>query len=139
MKKVASSILVSLLTFIAAPAFADSYSRVFQVYYCEYTEDTAEDDDDADDKVLALADAWLKAAKKTPGGANMNLAIRFPIAEGDGVDGDFVWVISAPTFAEWGAFTDAYDGSEAANVDDELFADLADCGQSTLWEGIVLE
>ena len=139
MKNLASSIFVSLLLIIAAPAYADSNSRVFQVYYCEYTEDTTADDDDADDAVLALAHAWLEAAKKTPGGANMSLAIRFPIAEGDGVDGDFVWVISTPSFAEWGQFTDAYDGSAVADVDDELFANLADCGQSTLWEGIIAE
>jgi hypothetical protein len=134
MKKFTRSILVSLFLIIAAPAYSISGSQVLQIFVCEFVGDNA-----SEDKVLELATAWLKAAKQMEGGANMGLVIRFPIAEGDGVKGDFTWVISTPTFAEWGAFTDAYEGSAVSKVDDQLFDNLADCGQSTIWEGMILD
>ena len=134
MKAFTRSILVSLFLIIAAPAYSISGSQVLQIFVCEFVGDNA-----SEDKVLELATAWLKAAKQMEGGANMGLVIRFPIAEGDGVKGDFTWVISTPTFAEWGAFTDAYEGSAVAKVDDQLFDNLADCGQSTIWEGMILD
>ena len=134
MKTFTRSILVSLLLIIAAPAYSISGSQVLQIFVCEFVDDKA-----SDEKVLELATAWLKAAKQMEGGANMGLVIRFPIAEGDGVKGDFTWVISTPTFAEWGAFTDAYEGSAVSKVDDQLFDNLADCGQSTIWEGMILD
>jgi len=134
MKIFTRSILVSLLLIIAAPAYSISGSQVLQIFVCEFVDDKA-----SDDKVLELAAAWLKAAKQMEGGANMGLVIRFPIAEGDGVKGDFTWVISTPTFAEWGAFTDAYEGSAVSKVDDQLFDNIADCGQSTIWEGMILD
>ena len=134
MKTFTRSILVSLLLIIAAPAYSISGSQVLQIFVCEFVNDKA-----SDDQVLELAAAWLKAAKQMEGGANMGLVIRFPIAEGDGVKGDFTWVISTPTFAEWGAFTDAYEGSAVSKVDDQLFENLADCGQSTIWEGMILD
>ena len=134
MKTFTRSILVSLLLIIAAPAYSISGSQVLQIFVCEFVDDKA-----SDDKVLELAAAWLKAAKQMEGGANMGLVIRFPIAEGDGVKGDFTWVISTPTFAEWGAFTDAYEGSAVSKVDDQLFDNLVDCGQSTIWEGMILD
>jgi len=134
MKTFTRSILVSLLLIIAAPAYSISGSQVLQIFVCEYVNDKA-----SDDQVLELATAWLKAAKQMEGGANMGLVIRFPIAEGDGVKGDFTWVISTPTFAEWGAFTDAYEGSAVSKVDEQLFDNLADCGQSTIWEGMILD
>jgi len=134
MKTFTRSILVSLLLIIAAPAYSISGSQVLQIFVCEFVDDKA-----SEDKVMELAAAWLKAAKQMVGGANMGLVIRFPIAEGDGVKGDFTWVISTPTFAEWGAFTDAYEGSPVSKVDDQLFDNLADCGQSTIWEGMILD
>ena len=134
MKTFTRSILVSLFLIIAAPAYSISGSQVLQIFVCEFVDDKA-----SDDKVLELATAWLKAAKQMEGGANMGLVIRFPIAEGDGAKGDFKGVISTPTFAEWGAFTDDYEGSAVSKVDDQLFDNLADCGQSTIWEGIILD
>ena len=137
MKTFTRSILVALFLVIAAPAYSISGSQVLQIFVCEFVDDV--DEEVSDDQVLDLATAWLKAAKKMEGGANMGLVIRFPIAEGDGVKGDFTWVISTPTFAEWGAFTDAYEGSAVSKVDDQLFDNLADCGQSTIWEGMILD
>ena len=133
MKTITRSILVSLLLIIAAPAYSDS-SHVLQIFRCEFN-----DEKTTETEVLELAATWLKAAKQMKGGENMQLVIRFPIAVGAGGVGDFTWVISTPTFTEWGEFTDAYEGSEVSKIDDQLFGNLADCGQSSIWEGTVLE
>jgi hypothetical protein len=127
MKIFARSILIALLLIIAAPAYSDSGTKAIQIFNCEFSEGAIEED------VLKMASAWLKAAKGMPGGENLEAAMRFPIAEGSNGAGDFVFYISTPTFAEWGAFTDAYEGSPASIVDDE-FDDLVDCGDSTVWE-----
>jgi hypothetical protein len=136
MRTLTRSILASLLLIMATPAYSSETEQMMQVFRCDFNSEL--DPDDEEDKVVELAAAWLKAAKKMKGGANMELAIRFPIAVGVGVEGDFTWVISTPTFAEWGDFTDAYDGSPAEQVDDKLFNDLADCGQATIWEAVVM-
>jgi hypothetical protein len=122
------SILVALLLIIAAPAYSESSSLAVQVFTCEFGEDTLEE------QVLEMAAVWLKAAKGMPGGKNMEVAVRFPIAEGPQAEGDFVFYFITPTFAEWGTFTDAYEGSAASEVDDQ-FEDLVECGDSTIWEG----
>jgi len=46
-----------------------------------------------------------------------------------------LYVVTAPSFAEWGAFMDSYEGSAAAKVDNK-FAEIADCPDSALWESI---
>jgi hypothetical protein len=132
MKTMTRSILISLLLITAAPAYSDS-SHVLQIFRCEFN-----DENTTEGEVLELAATWLKAAKQMKGGENMKLVIRFPIAVGAGGVGDFTWVISTPTFTEWGEFTDAYDGSEVSKIDDQLFGNLADCGQSSIWEGTVM-
>ena len=132
MNKIIKSLLVPLLFIIASPAFSASGMRAIQIFECEFNGDATAD------QVLELTSAWLKAAKKIPGGKNIEVGIRFPIAEGAQSQGGFRFVISAPSFAEWGQFTDAYEGSEVAGVD-EKFDDLADCGQSTIWEGMVIK
>jgi hypothetical protein len=134
MKTFTRSILVSLFLIIAAPVYSASGSQVLQIFVCEFNDEAT-----SEDQVLELAAAWLKAAKQTKGGENMDLVIRFPIAVGVGGAGDFTWVITTPTFAEWGEFTDAYEGSAVSKVDDQLFGNLADCGQSSIWEGVVMK
>ena len=118
---------------IAAPAYSEKLD-VIQIFRCEFNEENTSEDD-----VVALAEAWLKEAKKTPGGKNMVLAVRFPVAVGGSHGADFTWVISVPTFTEWGQFTDAYEDSEVSKIDDKLFDDLAECGDSTIWEGVLME
>jgi hypothetical protein len=133
MKTFTRSMLVSLLLIIAVPAYSESLQAI-QIFRCEFNDEAT-----TEDQVVALAKDWLKAAKQTKGGANLMLSVRFPVAIGSAGVGDFTWVIAIPTFAEWGEFTDAYDGSAVSKVDDELFGNLADCGQSAMWEGIILE
>ena len=132
MKTFTQSVLVAMLLVVAAPAYSDAHSRAIQVFVCEFNEGAIEE------QVLAMASTWLKAAKGMPGGKNMEAMIRFPEAEGPQAEGDFVFYIATPTFAEWGAFTDAYEGSAASKVDDD-FDDLVQCGDSTIWEGIKIK
>lgn len=132
MRTFARFALVSLMLIMAAPVYSNSGMQAIQIFNCEFN-------GDADvDQVMEMAATWLKAARNTKGGENMNAYIRFPIAEGRNAEGDFRFVITTPTFAEWGAFTDAYEDSDAAKVDDE-FDNLVDCGQSTVWEGIQIK
>ena len=128
MKTFTLSILAAMLLLVAAPVYSGSEMRAIQVFVCEFGEDTLED------QVLEIASTWLKAAKGMPGGKNMEVAVRFPIAEGIQDAGDFLFYITVPTFAEWGTFTDAYEGSAASEVDDQ-FEDAIECGDSTVWEG----
>ena len=132
MKTLTRSVLISLLLLIAAPAYSGSSMQAIQIFNCEFNDDASVD------QVLAMASSWLKAANGMPGGKNLEAFIRFPVAERPENAGDFRFVITTPTFAEWGAFTDAYEGSAASKVDDE-FDNLADCGNSTMWEGLFIK
>lgn len=133
MKFFARSIFIAVFLSMVAPTYAETLEAI-QIFRCEFADETTSEDD-----VVELAAAWLKAAKETKGGENMSLAIRFPIAVGVAGVADFTWVISVPTFTEWGQFTDAYEDSPVAKIDDQLFDNLADCGQSTMWEGIMMK
>ena len=84
-----------------------------------------------------MATKWLKAAKTVKGGENVQIAIRYPVAAAV-TEVDFKFVVMTPNFAEWGAFTDAYELSKLQEVDDELFK-VANCGESSLWEGAMVE
>ena len=127
MKTLIQVMAVTMLMVFASPA----YSETIQIFNCTYEGESTEDD------VMDMASKWLKAAKTLKGGENIQIAIRFPVAAS--VDNiDFKFVIVTPTFAEWGAFTDAYELSELEKVDDELFK-VANCGESSLWEGGMVE
>ena len=129
MKTFSRSVLVSLLLIIAAPAFSDTKMSAIQIFVCEFNGDATAD------QLLEVTADWIKAARNTKGGKEIDVAIRFPIAEGDEAEGDFRFVIVFPSFSAWGAFTDAYEGSKVEGVDQQL-NEIADCGQSTMWEGL---
>ena len=59
----------------------------------------------------------------------------FISSTGSDAKGDFRFVTVFPTFAEMGEFRDAYEGSKVEEVDLQL-NDIADCGNSSVWEGI---
>ena len=130
MNRTCKSILLSLFMIMAAPVYAES-GMAIQIFECEFT------DDGTADELMKITKAWLKAARETTGGKDIIVGIRFPIAEGGDAGGDFRFMISAPNFAAWGEFTDAYEGSKVAAVDEDLYK-IADCGQSTIWEGMVI-
>ena len=127
MKTLIRVMAISMLMIFAAPA----YSETIQIYNCTFEGDATEDD------VSAMASKWLKAAKTLKGGDNLQIAIRYPVAAAV-TDVDFKFVVITPTFAEWGAFTDAYEASVLQEIDDELFK-IANCGESSLWEGGMVE
>ena len=127
MKTFIQLMIISMLMVVAAPAYAEA----IQIFNCEYEGDATEDD------VFAMAGKWLAAAKTIEGGKNLQIYIRFPVAASVD-DIDFKFVLVTPDFTEWGAFTDAYELSELQEVDDELFK-VANCGESSLWEGEVIK
>jgi hypothetical protein len=115
--------IVSTLLVFAAPAYSGS---AMQIFLCN------QDDDATDEQVVEIASEWLKGAKATKGGEDMEAWVRYPIAANIG-EHDFALVVISPSFQEWGTFTDAYEGSPAQEIDDK-FNELADCTESTLWE-----
>ena len=64
----------------------------------------------------------------------IKLAIKRPVAVTMG-ESDFLFIVKAPSFAEWGTFMDGYEGSAAAEAD-KTYADIADCPDSALWESV---
>ena len=125
MKKIIRLMLVPMLVILAAPAYSGSATQTFQC---------VQSDDATDQQVEAIASEWLKAAKGMKGGENLEAYLQFPIAASVG-EYDFTFILVAPSFAEWGAFTDVYDGSPAQEVD-KRFNGVADCASSTMWESI---
>ena len=127
---------ITMLMVFAAPA----YSEAIQIFNCTYEGDAltyAKKATETEDDVMAMASKWLKAAKTLKGGEKIQIAIRYPVAASVD-DIDFKFVVMTPTFAEWGAFTDAYDLSELQEIDDELFK-VANCNDSSVWEGEFIE
>jgi hypothetical protein len=127
MKTLIRLMIISMLMVVASPVYAEA----IQIFNCEYEGDATEDD------VFAMAGKWLAAAKSVKGGENLQIVVRFPVAASVD-DIDFKFVLVLPTFAEWGAFTDAYDLSKLQEIDDELFK-VADCNDASMWEGEVVK
>jgi hypothetical protein len=123
MKTLIRLMIISMLMVVASPAYSDA----IQIFNCEYEGDATEDD------VTDMTGKWLAAAKTLKGGENLKVYIRFPVAASVD-DVDFKFVLSTPDFAEWGAFTDAYELSVLEDIDDELDK-VADCDDASLWEG----
>jgi hypothetical protein len=123
MKTLIRLMVISMLMIVASPAYAEA----IQIFNCEYEGEATEDD------VFDMAGKWLAAAKSTKGGENLQIYIRFPVAASVD-DVDFKFVLVTPNFAEWGAFTDAYELSKLQEIDDELFK-VADCNDAAMWEG----
>jgi hypothetical protein len=123
MKTMIRFMIISILLLVASPAYSDA----IQIFNCEYEGEANEDD------VLDMATKWLKAARTLKGGENLKMYLRYPVAAAVD-DIDFKFVLSTPDFSSWGAFTDGYDLSKLQEIDDELFK-VADCNDSSLWEG----
>ena len=128
MKKFVPLMLTSMLMMLAGPVWSDS---AVQILSCQ------QDDDMSDAQVEAMSAEWLKAAKGVKGGENLELYLNFPVAAKAG-EVDFLAVLVAPSFAEWGAFTDNYPGSEAEKVDGKHEGGL-DCGDGTLWDSVTVK
>ena len=123
MKTVIRIAIVSILMAFAVPVFAGS---AVAIYSCEQADTASEED------VIATAAAWLALAKTVKGGENLETRVMFPVAASM-PDNDFLFVVIAPSFAEWGLFTDNYAASKVAD-ESKQFANIAACDDSALWE-----
>jgi hypothetical protein len=106
-----------------------SFSKVIQKWRCELDDDTTEE------QVEAAAEKWLAAARTMKGGENLEAYVLFPVAVSDMGQSDIIFLISAPTFAEWGEFWDGYKDSPAAKLD-AANKDAIVPTDSGLWEAI---
>ncbi len=125
MNTVIRLMVISILMFIAAPAWSD---LAVHVYHCE------QEDEASDEALEAIASEWLRVARTMKGGENLDIFLYFPIAVQSG-EHDFVFMLIAPDFAQMGAFLDAYAGSPLEEVDDR-FDELAACPNSEMWEAV---
>jgi len=127
MKTIIRLMMISIFMMLAAPAFGS----VISVYNCQQSDSAGEDD------VVAIASDWLESAKKVKGGENLEVYVNFPVAAVMD-NNDFMLVVIAPSFTEWGTFMDNYSDHEAAD-EDKKYADIANCNDSALWESFKAE
>ena len=128
MKIFVRSILISMLAFTAAPAYAD---EAFYVFTCE------RDENATDEQVQTAAQEWLKAAREMKGGKDMEAYLMYP-AVGATNQVDMRFVVTSPSIEEWGMFWGNYDDSPADEVD-QKHKDLVDCANSSLWNSETVE
>ena len=118
--------LALVMMIAAAPAFA---GEATQMWKCEI-------DDEADEEMIeAHAAEWLAAAKKLDGGANMKAKIYFPVAVNATGEMDIMYVLTFPSFAEWGKFWDVYPDSDAADIEEDAI-EMVVCPDSVVWESV---
>ena len=129
MKTLLGIMLVAVLLIVAAPAYS---GEAVQMWRCEM------DDDASEAQIKAGAAKWLKAAKKQPGGEGLEAQVYFPIAVNATGEMDLLFIITAPSFQDWGKFWDAYGGSPAAAIEKEDEA-LVICPDSVLWESFTIK
>jgi len=124
MKNLLGLVFVALLLVVAAPAYS---GEAVQMWKCEV------DDAVNEDQVEAHAANWLAAAKKVPGGENLEAYVLFPVAVNATGEMDVMFVVVAPSFAEWGKFWDGYGDSDAADIEEDS-AEMIVCPDSVVWE-----
>jgi hypothetical protein len=115
-----------------SPTAPKSAGKATQIWRCEM------DDDATEKQVVAASEKWLAAAKTMDGGKNLEAYVYFPVAVNDSGASDLFFVISAPSFKEWGAFWDGYADSAAAKLDKENRGMIVPT-DSALWESIKVE
>ena len=122
--------LVSMQMIGAAPAYA---AEATQMWKCEMNDDTTEEE------VIAIAQEWLKAARKMEGGKRLEAQVYFPVAVNAIGNVDVFFIVVAPSFEEWGKFWDNYitspDGAEANKRHQEKII----CPDSALWESVKIK
>ena len=130
MNRILRWMTVAVMMIAVAPALAGG--KATQMWRCELHDDTTEE------QVKEAAQKWLAAAKTMKGGKNLEAYVFFPVAVSNMGESDIIFVISAPTFAEWGAFWDGYKNSPAAKLD-IANKDAIVPTDSGLWESIKVE
>ena len=117
-----------MMMFAAAPARS---AEATQMWKCEMGANTTEEE------VEAGAAKWLKAARQMDGGDQLEAFVLFPVAVNVVGNTDFMFVVVAPSFAEWGKFWDEYQISPDGDAD-QANADV-DCPDSALWNSVKVE
>jgi len=119
-----------MLMLVAAPAYA---AEATQMWKCEMNEDTTEEE------VIAIAQEWLKRARKMGGGERLEAQVLFPVAVNAIGNVDVFFIVTAPSFEEWGKFWDnniiSPEGAEANKRHQEKVV----CPDSALWESIKIK
>ena len=128
MNTIVRLILVFMLMIVAAPAYA---AEATQMWKCEM------DDEVTEEQVIANAGEWLKAARTIKGGERLEAYVYFPVAVNAIGETDVWFVVTAPSFEEWGKFWDNYSGSLADEVDKRN--DKVVWPDSALWESIKIK
>ena len=116
--------LVFSMLMAAAPALAGQPVHMFR---CEQDDDASEED------VMALAQTWLAAARKSKGGEGLEVEVLFPVAVNATNQMDFMLLVSAPSFQQWGVFWDNFHDSPVSEVDSGMSGKVV-CPDSVLWE-----
>jgi hypothetical protein len=130
MKTIVGLMLVSMLMIVATPAFS---GEATQMWKCEMNDAVSEE------AVTAMAGEWLKAARTMKGGERLKAYVYFPVAVNAIGETDVWFVVTAPSFEEWGKFWDNYAGSPANEVDERNVKMGVVCPDSALWESIEIK
>lgn len=129
MKKIFLRLLsISILGAFVVPVYADS---VLQVWSCKVLEGKT------GAELEAVSAAWFKAAKGMKGGEHLEVHVLFPIVS-DTTGGRVLFVVTVPSFEEWGVFTGGYEGSPAAKADED-WNKVASCSGNALWESVSIK
>jgi hypothetical protein len=128
-KKLLATLAITATMMFSAPAFADS---VLHIWKCKANDGMTNAD------VTAASVAWLEAARKVEGGADMDVFLSWPIAAHMG-DRGFNFVMAVADEQTWGTFygsEGANDEMEAANI---AWSEVAACSSSSMWYSDKLE
>jgi len=125
MKLLLSLLFGTMLMVMAVPSYA---AQAVQMFACEL------DDELTEDQLEKNASAWLAAAKTVKGGENLKAFLHHPVAAKLQTGTDMVFVVVAPSIAEWGMFWDNYKGSAPDKLD-QANPDVA-CPDSFLFEAV---
>ncbi len=129
MRTIVMLMAVSMLMIVAAPAYS---AETVHIFWCEEGPDATEE------KVEALASNWLKAAKTMKGGAQLKAYVYYPVAAKLPGETDLLFLVVAPSIAEWGMFWDSYKDSPAERAD-MANRDVVICTHSALMESVAVK
>lgn len=129
MKMVTRCVLIAMLLLLAAPAFAGMPTQMWQ---CQMEDDATEEE------VIEEAQDWLKKARAIKGGERLKARVLFPVAVNSIGDADVWFVISAPSFEEWGRFWDNYIDSDVGDSEDHEERKV-NCPDAALWDSTPIE
>jgi hypothetical protein len=128
-KKLLATLAITATMMFSAPAFADS---VLHIWKCKINDGYTGAD------VTAASVAWLEAARKVEGGADMDVFLDWPIAAHVG-DGEFNFVMAVADEQTWGTFYGSEAASDAMEAANTAWTEVAACSSSSMWYSNELE